>query len=514
MNLKVSFLVLLLASVVLAPAAMAADTIELRDANDILEKMQQAGEMRAMSREAALLNLLGGDADTSLELVRQRTDEQNQTHFRYRVMHRGVPVWGHQVVISENPQQRAMRMHGTMVTGLAADVTSVEPAFSAQEALEMMKQKHATKERVDGKFFYENETSELVLFLNEESKAVLSYAVSFFSDVEEGGHPTRPTFIIDAQSKEILMEIEGLTTDHAHGPGGNQKTGQYKYGVDFPALDVKFSEAKNSSSMENANVKTVNLNHSTSGSTIFSFTGKENTHKSINGAFSPLNDAHAFGGVVFNMYKDWYNTAPLTFALTMRVHYSNSYENAFWNGSSMTFGDGRTRFYPLVSLDVSAHEVSHGFTEQNSGLIYSGQSGGINEAFSDIAGEAAEFYMSGKNDWLVGAQIFKSTGALRYFEDPTKDGRSIGSAKNYQNGMDVHYSSGVYNRAFFILAHKNGWNTRKAFDVFVKANRDYWTPSSNYVTGAKGVVDAARDLGYSTEDVVAAFRAVDVAVQQ
>ena len=75
-----------------------------------------------------------------------------------------------------------------------------------------------------------------------------------------------------------------------------------------------------------------------------------------------------------------------------QVHYSNSFENAFWNGQQMTFGDGRNRFYPLVSLDVTAHEVSHGFTEQNSGLVYRNQSGGMNEAFSDMAGEAAEYY--------------------------------------------------------------------------------------------------------------------------
>ncbi len=91
----------------------------------------------------------------------------------------------------------------------------------------------------------------------------------------------------------------------------------------------------------------------------------------------------------------------------MRVHYGRGYENAFWDGRQMTFGDGKNYFYPLVSLDVVSHEVSHGFTEQNSGLIYANQSGGINESFSDIAGEAAEFYNSGKNDWLVGETIFK-----------------------------------------------------------------------------------------------------------
>ncbi|MBO0200937.1 M4 family metallopeptidase, partial [Vibrio alginolyticus] len=86
---------------------------------------------------------------------------------------------------------------------------------------------------------------------------------------------------------------------------------------------------------------------------------------------------------------------------------------------------------------VSAHEVSHGFTEQNSNLIYSGQSGGINEAFSDMAGEAAEFYSRGSNDWKVGFDIRKSpTGALRYMDNPPLDGRSIDHASQYVSGMD------------------------------------------------------------------------------
>ncbi|WP_336118282.1 M4 family metallopeptidase, partial [Klebsiella pneumoniae] len=74
-----------------------------------------------------------------------------------------------------------------------------------------------------------------------------------------------------------------------------------------------------------------------------------------------------------------------------------------------------------------------------------GQSGGMNEAFSDMAGEAAEFYMRGKNDFLIGYDIKKGSGALRYMDQPSRDGRSIDNASQYYNGIDVHHSSGVYN---------------------------------------------------------------------
>ena len=128
-----------------------------------------------------------------------------------------------------------------------------------------------------------------------------------------------------------------------------------------------------------------------------------------------MNDAHHFGRVIFNMYRDYLGMMrPFNYQMVMKVHYSTNYENAFWDGTAMTFGDGASTFYPLVSLDVSSHEISHGFTENNSGLLYFGQSGGMNEAYSDMAGEAAEFYDRGSKDWLVGAEVFKAAGALRY----------------------------------------------------------------------------------------------------
>jgi hypothetical protein len=177
----------------------------------------------------------------------------------------------------------------------------------------------------------------------------------------------------------------------------------------------------------------------------------------------------------------------------------------------MTFGDGYTTFYPLVALDVVAHEVSHGFTDYNSDLIYSGESGGINESFSDMAGEAAKYYMRGTNDFMTGYDIFKDPdGALRYLCDPPLDGRSIDHVDDYYTGMDVHYSSGIFNKAFCLIAQSPGWNTRMAFDIFVKANMDYWTPSTNFQQGAECAQAAAADYGYSCEDVRDAFAVVGI----
>ncbi|MBY0574276.1 MAG: M4 family metallopeptidase, partial [Undibacterium sp.] len=234
--------------------------------------------------------------------------------------------------------------------------------------------------------------------------------------------------------------------------------------------------------------------------------------KEINGSYGPLNDGHYFGNVVFNMYKDWLGLRPLVGKLKMRIHYGTNYENAFWDGTAMSYGDGGANFHSLVGLGVTGHEVSHGFTEQNSKLVYSGMSGGINEAFSDMAGEAAVWYMRGTGTFQVGDDIKKGSGAIRYMNNPELDGYSIGHASKYTSSMDVHHSSGVFNKAFYLLATKPTWSVRKAFEVMADANRLYWRADSTFIDGSCGVAQATTNRGYSVSDVVSAFDAVGVRV--
>ena len=418
------------------------------------------------------------------------------TKVRYQQYYRGIKVFGHSVSATKSEMGFITNVQGNF---LNIDPMMTKGRISEKQALEtFIDNDKALKSGIY------NQQSERVIYVNK-GKVTLVNQVSYVLPGADGVETTRPTAFIDANTGRVLFQYDNL--QHATGPGGNNKTGLYHYGTEFGEIDV--TQTGPTCTMENANVKTVDLNHGTSGSSAYSFTCPENVHKAINGAFSPLNDAQYFGNVIFNMYNAYIGTDPLTFQLTMRVHYGNSYENAFWDGSAMTFGDGATTFYPLVSLDVSSHEVSHGFTEQNSSLIYAGMSGGMNEAFSDMAGEAAEYYMNGTNDWMVGEQIFKGTGALRYMDNPPQDGISIDHASQYY-GQDVHHTSGVFNKAFYLLSTTAGWSTRTAFEVMALANQTYWTADSTFDEGGCGVYNAAGDKGYNQADVKAAFIAVGV----
>ncbi|OCQ22093.1 peptidase [Pseudoalteromonas luteoviolacea] len=499
MKLSTITTVTLSALAVMSGSAIAAQKQYLNNETN-LSMMLQGAAPAVLSAPAA--QMIGLSNQSQLKVLKSFKHKNGSITHRYQQMYQGLPVIGDTVSLTFNDQGALKHAHGAAVYGIESDLASVTPSLKLENAVKAVQsQMLSTSEHIQK----HNEESRLGVWLDESGTARLVYEMTY---VTYGHEPARPYMIVDANSGEVLVNYNNIQHANATGPGGNTKTGRYDYGTDYGHLDV--SQSGNTCTMNNANVKTINLNHGSSGSSAHSFTCPENTVKTINGAYSPLNDAHYFGNVVFNMYNDWLGTAPLSFQLQMRVHYSNNYENAFWDGRSMTFGDGKDRFYPLVSLDVSAHEVSHGFTEQNSGLVYRYKSGGLNEAFSDMAGEAAEFYMKGTNDWLVGQDIFKGSGALRYMNDPTKDGRSIDHQSNYTSSMDVHHSSGVFNKAFYNLATTTGWDTKKAFIVMAKANQMYWTASTDWDLAGNGVMDAACDLGYNPDDVKAALAQVGV----
>lgn len=467
-----------------------------------------------------------------LELLDAKADKTGKIHTRYRQKYKGIPVYGRQIVQHQSIKKfnlsnaftgggSSAKYTGELVNDLDIDLINKKVAdnFNEYAALQHAKNLNIDKLRqqrsIDNKnsLIYENEKSELIIYTHDKElkQAKLAYKVSFFVDDVNGNHPMRPNYIIDATNQEIIKYWNSLSHDRvATGPGGNEKIGKYNYGDEMPKLDVREARSGGECFMTNDKVRTIDLKNGYYGIKTYHFPCYDNNNDEVNGAYSAVNDAHYYGEQVFNMYKEWYNKAPLKFKLLMRVHYGTGYENAFWNGSSMTFGDGKNKFYPLVSMDVVAHEVSHGYTEQNSGLEYMGQSGGINEAFSDMAGKAGEYYTFGKNTWNIGDNVVKDNVPIRYMDDPAKDGDSIGDARDYHDALDVHNSSGVFNKAFYLLSTFDNWSIKKAFDVFVHANTYYWTENTDYVDGARGVVYSAEDLGLDVSDISSVFKQVGI----
>lgn len=221
-----------------------------------------------------------------------------------------------------------------------------------------------------------------------------------------------------------------------------------------------------------------------------------------------------------------------------RVHYGTSYDNAFWSDSCfcMTFGDGDgSTDGPLVSLDIAGHEMAHGVTSRTANLRYSGESGGLNEATSDIFGSMVEFYAanaSDPGDYGIGEEItVPYTGnGFRYMYHPSLDGRSPDCWSKSLGRLNVHYSSGVANRFFFLLAEGThsplgdglpgckgapavtGIGRYAAARIWYRALTVYMTSRTDYAGARAATIRAATDLGYPAATVKAAWNSVAVPV--
>ena len=229
-------------------------------------------------------------------------------------------------------------------------------------------------------------------------------------------------------------------------------------------------------------------------------------------------------------------------AARSRVHYGFRYANAYWNDGCfcMTYGDGDgVNVGPLVALDIAGHEMSHGVNANSANLIYSGESGGLNEANSDILGTLVEFHAAHAHDtpdYLIGEDVFianvagsATQRALRYMFKPSLDSRSPNCWSAGLGGLDVHYSSGVANLFFYLLAEGTGARTysgvdhtpatcnaaqfagigrAKAGKIWYRALTVYFTSSTGYAGARVATINAAKDLyGATSAEAAAVARA-------
>lgn len=223
-----------------------------------------------------------------------------------------------------------------------------------------------------------------------------------------------------------------------------------------------------------------------------------------------------------------------------RVHFGTDFANAFWSNECfcVTYGDGDGRtFGPLVSLDIAGHEITHGLTARTAGLDSEGESGGLNEATSDIFGKMIEFYANNPanpGNYLMGAQVFlqpRSHGrrnAIRYLDRPSKDGFSPDCWSPQVRALDIHLAAGVGNHFFYLLAEGSGrrringigydsptCNGERlsgigrdaAAAIWYRALTHYFTSATDYPAARGCAVRAATDLYGAGSTEVAAVNA-------
>nr|WP_202474347.1 M4 family metallopeptidase [Streptomyces sp. SID5466] len=473
----------------------------------------------ANATKAATAKELGLGSTEKLVVRDVVQDRDGTTHTRYERTLDGLPVLGGDLVVKESAAgktegvSKASKATSAQLkaVGLTADVA---PAAAEKQALGAAKAEGSKAEKA------ENAPRKVVWVGGGAPRLAYETVVG---GLQHDGTPNELHVLTDATTGEKLYEWQAVH----NGTGNTQYNGQVTLGT-APSYTL--------TDTGRGNHKTYNLNRGTSGTgTLFT------NSTDVWGNGTPQNletagaDAHYGAAETWDYYKNVHGRSGIRgdgVGAYSRVHYGNNYVNAFWQDSCfcMTYGDGDGNVKPLTSLDVAAHEMTHGLTSVTAKLIYSGESGGLNEATSDIFAAGVEFYSDtaeDPGDYLVGEKIdIRGNGTpLRYMDKPSKDG----SSKDYWyagiGNVDVHYSSGPANHWFYLLSEGSGAKTvngvnydsptsdglpvtgigrDKALQIWFKALTTKFTSTTNYAAARTGTLAVASELYGATSPEYAA----------
>ncbi|WKX74447.1 M4 family metallopeptidase [Streptomyces sp. XD-27] len=444
-------------------------------------------------------------------------DADGTTHTRYERTYDGLPVLGGDLIVHTSADGATQEVtKATSATIKVADTKAdVAPAGAAKKALGIAKSSGETKgAEADG--------APRKVVWAATGKPVLAYE-TVVGGLQHDGTPSKLHVITDADTGAKLYEYEAIVT----GTGTGQHNGDVKLGT------VKGSDGRYTlTDKARGGHVTYNLKHGGSEEDYldipkwryYDADDKWGNGKPSNGQTAAV-DAHYGAAMTWDYYKKVLGRNGIKNngkAAPSRVHFGNGYVNAFWDDDCfcMTYGDGEGNNNPLTSLDVAGHEMSHGLTSATAGLVYSGESGGLNEATSDIFGTAVEFYAKNPKDpgdYLIGEKInINGDGTpLRYMDKPSKDGASFDYWKSGMGAEDPHLTSGPANHFFYLLSEGSGRKViggvtydsptkdgrtvkgigrAKAEKIWYKALTTYMTSTTNYKGARDATLKAARAL--------------------
>jgi Zn-dependent metalloprotease len=449
-------------------------------------------------------------------------DKDGGAHVRYNRTYAGLPVLGGDVVVHLKPSGSydggSLTLTRPLTLGTSSKVSEADAIRTAGSGFTGTEQSVTARRVVDAL----------------DSTPKLAYEVTI-NGVRKDQTPAELHVVVDAVTGTVLRSADEVKT----GTGNSKYSGTVTIGTSGSAGSFQLSDPTR------GNNRATDLNGLTFGDGRL-FTDADNVwgNPATSDRATAGVDAHYGAQVTFDFYKNVlgrngiFNNGT---GIRSRVHYGKAYVNAFWDGTQMTYGDGAGNAKPLTSIDIAGHEMSHGVTENTANLNYSGESGGLNEATSDIFGTSVEFFAGNANDvgdYLIGEKVdINGDGTpLRYQDMPSRDGRSPDCWSSGVGNLDVHHSSGPANHVFYLLSEGSGAKTingvaynsptcngstvtgigrDNAAKIWYRALSVYMTSSTNYAGARTAAVNAAKDLYGATSAQCAgvenAFSGISVA---
>jgi Zn-dependent metalloprotease len=406
------------------------------------------------------------DSSQDLKVRKSYTDERGMTHIRYDQYYKGIRVFEGEVIAHVDSQAGV-----TVTNAIRGNINlNTSPGMSAAAAVASA----VAALKLQGPY----ETSQPALMIlprGERSPVdllVWNLQVSVFNTVDTAA---RWEAFVDARNGSFLWAYNSLETGFATSAGQTMYSGNVVLSTDYqPVVSGIFVEPRwqlrdllrNSSSTKDMHnmYQTIGTIIETFISNTFGNGLKDNSDRATAGA-----DAHFAMEATWDYFKTQQARLGVDgqgSGMCAGVHWGTNFQNAFWDSGSQCafFGDGGAQMYPLVTLDIVGHEFSHGVMEYEANLTYVGESGGLNEANSDIFGTMVEYSVNSaidKPDYWLGERAWKANwnngvytqiGAGRYMDDPHKDGTSPACWSAGIGNYDVHYASGPANHMFYLLA--------------------------------------------------------------
>lgn len=469
----------------------------------------------AISRAHIAVNLetLGLDGEDDIAVKRVRIDELSLAHTRIQQKFKGLPVFEGEAIVHLDRNGNLSDVTDGFVKRIRRDL-SVSPTLTEEQAI---------RAALDGYVCESCLTAAPevdLLVMRHGGEDHLAYRVQL-RRIDNTRDTAMPVIFVDAHSGEEIHRYDNLQT--AQGTSlysgtvtiGTSSSGGKYYPEDLTRKVGTFSYANGTSTVYrvsdtddvwNGSDQRIVVDAHFGASMVYDYYKTVHGRNGIDGAGGPVAYAAANGGAGL---------------ISSVVRYSTSYNNAFWDGSKMTYGDGDgTTFAPLVSLDIAAHEMTHGVTQYEANLTYQNESGALNESWSDVFGALVERYVYGESadTWKIGEDCYTpgTTGdALRYMDNPhnaTNNGFTSNDdpdhySERYTGTEDnggVHINSGIPNHAFYLLAkggthHLSGVKVTgigadDAGKIWYKALADYMTSSTNFAGARQATLSAASAL--------------------
>lgn len=505
------------------------------------------------------------------KLINKKTDELGQTHFKMQQAYKGINVYGGQVWLHAQDGKVNLFNGRNYPTPTLENVNPSISKIAAQEIANQdvsLKTTLKTLSAMEQKLIGEQKEPTLFVYhpINGE-KAKLAWHYRFHPNVSNEWE-----YFIDAQSGEIIDAYKTLCQLHYHpnieayadcketsqtanttkesivhhhyentpqnGPavsnardlnGATQTVNSYEIGSNFFMIDASrpmYNEGRSKLPNDPVGaVWTINAQNTYPENSDFNAIHLVTNNNNWSDPISV--SAHSNAGFAYDYFRTTFgrnsingNGGTVLSVINVSDEDGSGLDNAFWTGTAMFYGNGKTAFEPLAkSLDVAGHEIAHGVVQNTANLRYQGESGAMNESFADVFGVLIDRddYQLGED--VVNRNIFRS-GALRDMQDPNNGGTRLGDPGyqpssvsqqffGRQDNGGVHINSGITNRAFFLVANNIGKD--KAEQIYYRALTTYLVNTSQFVDLRASLMQAARDIhGNGSQEVGVIAQAFDI----